>query len=163
MGTKFARGRMIGQYGNGYRFVPILHSFIDRANSTAIQVFNCKKLQRNISFMSRLITGFDMEIDEVIRLQCFQCSCHFVFIIRIIKSGCSFYRNAAKSGIVSDSIYQIDRRNNSSSFHLRESIGKGIHLRTVSRAPGPDTIGRVFAFGHTFQVQRMILQQFLRL
>lgn len=58
-------------------------------------------------------------------------------------------------------VYQIDCRNHRTFFHLRESFGESSHLRTITGAPGPNTIGGVFTFSYTFQVQRMILQQFL--
>ena len=95
MGAKLAGSGMVGQYGNRHRLVPILHCFVDRTYSTFVEVLYRQELQVDISFVSRLIAGFDMKINEIVRLQCFQGGSYFILIICIIQSGGSLYRNAA--------------------------------------------------------------------
>ena len=102
--------------------------------------------------MSSLITGFDMEIDEVIRLQSFQSGSYFILVICIIQSGCPLHCDATQAGIISDSVNQVNSRDNSSFLYLRESFGESGHLRTIAGAPRPDTIGRIFAFGNPLQI-----------
>src|SRR3712207_3456117 len=47
--AKFAGRGMIGQNGDGNRFFPTLHSFINRPHDTPIQVFDGHPLQRDIA------------------------------------------------------------------------------------------------------------------
>ena len=95
MGAKFAGSRMVGQYGNRHRLVPVLHCFVDRAYSTFVEVLYRQEFQIDIPFVSRLITGLDLKINEIVRLQCLQSGSYFILIICIIQSGGSLYRNTA--------------------------------------------------------------------
>jgi len=94
MSTKLTGSRMIGQYSDGYRFVPIFHCFINRTYGTFIKILDSEKFQVDVSLVSGLITGFDMQINKIICLQCFQGSGHFVCVVRLIKSGRSLYCDA---------------------------------------------------------------------
>ena len=84
MGTEFARRRMIRKHGDSHRLIPILHCFINRSLQHVCPDFNSKLLQLKISFVTGLITGLNMQIHKVVRLQCFQCCSHLILIIRII-------------------------------------------------------------------------------
>ena len=112
--------------------------------------------------MSGLIAGFDMQIDEIIRLQGFQCGSHFVLIIGIVQSGSTFHCQATQVRIISDTIDQIYSRNHCPPFHLWELIRQTFHFRTISGTPGPNTVSRVFPFRHSLLIQRMIFQKLLR-
>ena len=162
MCTQLAGSRMIGQNGNGDRFFPIFHRFINRTYGAAIQIFNGQPLQRKVSFMSRLIAGLDMQVNEIIRFQCVKSGSHFILVIGIVQSGRSFHRQAAQSGIIADTVNQIYGRDYSTFPHLRKLIRKCFHLRTITRAPRPNTVSRVFAFGCTLPIDGVFFQQFLR-
>ena len=108
MRTKLARSRMIGQHSDCYGFVPIFHSFVNRTYGTLIKILDRQEFQVDVSFMSGLIAGFDMQLNKIVSFQSFEGSGYFIFIIRIIKSGSSFYGNTAQTGIVTDSVNQID-------------------------------------------------------
>ena len=153
---------MIGQNGNGNRLFPIFHRFIDRAYGTTVQVLNRLHLQGNIPFMAGLITGFDMQINKIVRLQCIKGRRHLILVIGVVKSGCTFHRQATQTGIGSDAVNQIYGGNDSTSLHLRELIRELFHLRTIAGAPWPDAVGRVFARGCALLVDGMFLQQSLR-
>ena len=85
MCTQFARCGVVGKHGNSHRLVPIFHCLINRPYNPLIQIFNSELFQLKIPLMPCLVTGFDMQIDKVIRPKCFQCSSNLVFIICIIK------------------------------------------------------------------------------
>ena len=70
MRTELAGSGMVGQYGDGNGFLPILHSLVDRTYSTAVQILNRHNLQGDVSFVTGLITGLDMQVDKIIRPQC---------------------------------------------------------------------------------------------
>ena len=112
--------------------------------------------------MSGLIAGLDMQIDEIIRLQGFQCGSHFIFIIGIIQARCTFHCQATQVRIISDTIDQVYSRNHCPPFHLWELIRQTFHLRTIAGTPGPNTVSRVFPFRHPLLIQRMIFQKLLR-
>ena len=97
MGAKFAGSRMVGQYGNRHRLVPVLHCFVDRAYSTFVEVLYRQEFQIDIPFVSRLITSLDLKINEIHQVfyECFQSGSYFILIICIIQSGSSLYCNTA--------------------------------------------------------------------
>lgn len=64
MRTEFAGSGMVGQYGDSNGFLPILHSLVDRTYGTAVQILNRHNLQGDISFVTGLITGLDMQVDK---------------------------------------------------------------------------------------------------
>ena len=122
MRTEFAGSGMVGQYGNGNGFLPILHSLVDRTYSTAVQILNRHNLQGDISFVTGLITGLDMQVDKIIRPQCIKGGSHLILIVGIIKPRRTFYGDAPQSGIVADAVNQIHGRNHSTTLHLRELV-----------------------------------------
>ena len=158
MCTQFARCGVVGKHGNSHRFVPIFHCLINRPYNPLIQIFNSELFQLKIPLMPCLVTGFDMQIDKVIRPKCFQCSSNLVFIICIIKSCCPLHGDATQSGIISDSVNQIDSRNDRTFPDNRILLCQWLHLRTIARTPRPDAVGRIFTFGYTLLVNRMFSQ-----
>ena len=111
--------------------------------------------------MTSFITGLDMQVDEIIRLQCFKRFGHLVLIIGIIKSRRSFYIDASKSCIYSDSIDQVHRRDNRTFTDNRIHDRQWLHGRSITWAPWPNAIGRILAFCYSFQIDGMVSQQLL--
>jgi threonine synthase len=91
MRTEFAGSGMVGQYGDSNGFLPILHSLVDRTYGTAVQILNRHNLQGDISFVTGLITGLDMQVDKIIRPQCIKGGSHLILIVGIIKPRRTFY------------------------------------------------------------------------
>lgn len=78
---------MIGQNGNRYRFVPVFHCFVNRSYGTFVEILDREKFQVDIPFVPRLIAGFNVKINKIVRFQGFQCGSYFILVIRIIKPG----------------------------------------------------------------------------
>ena len=122
MRTELAGSGMVGQYGDGNGFLPILHSLVDRTYSTAVQILNRHNLQGDVSFMTGLITGFDMQVDKIIRPQCIESGSHLILIVGIIKPRRTFYGDTPQPRIVADAVNQIHGRNHGAAPHLRKLV-----------------------------------------
>ena len=161
MCTKLTRCRMIRKDRYCHRLFPFLQGFINRADYPFVQILDGLLLQGKIPFMSCFITGLDMQVNEIIRLQCFKRFRHFVLIIGIIKSRRSFYIDASESCIYPDSIDQIHRRDNRTFTDSRIHDRQWLHGRSITRTPWPNAIGRILAFCYSFQIDGMVGQQLL--
>ena len=162
MSAMLAWCRMVRKYGNSYWLIPILYSLIYRTYRTFIKILYCLKLQFQVAFMSCLVTCLNMQINEIIRFQSFDCSCCLSFIICIIKSCSTFHIYTSQSGITSDTTDKIYSCYHRAFLYLRIFLRQRFHLRSVSGTPWPYTVCRVLAFSHTFQIYRMRCQKFLR-
>ena len=162
MCAEFARCGMVGKHGNGYRFVPILHGLVDRPYYPLVEILDGELLQLEVAFVSGLIARLDMQINQIVRFQCIKSSIHLILIIRVVKTGGTFYIDASQTGIHTDAIDQVHGRDNRPFLNRRIHHRERFHLRTIPRTPRPNAIGRVLAFGHALQIQGMIFQKLLR-
>ena len=112
--------------------------------------------------MSGFVACLNMQINEVIRFQGFDCSCCLSFIICIIKSCSTFHVYTSQSGITSDTTDKIYSSYHRALLYLRIFLRQWFHLRSVARTPWPYTVGRILTLSHSFQIYRMRCQQFLR-
>ena len=122
MRTEFAGSGMVGQYGDSNGVLPILHSLVDRTYGTAVQILNRHNLQGDVSFMTGLITGLDMQVDKIIRPQCIKGGSHLILIVGIIKPRRTFYGDTPQPRIVADTVNQIHGRNHGAAPHLRKLV-----------------------------------------
>ena len=54
MCAEFARCGMIGEHGDGHRFVPLLHGLVDRPYHPLVEVLDGELLQVEVAFMTGL-------------------------------------------------------------------------------------------------------------
>ena len=112
--------------------------------------------------MACLVAGFYVQVDEVIGFQRFECGSGLVLIVGVVQAGGTLYLQSPQACIVADAVDQVDGRDDSSFVDLGIFLVQRLHLWTITGAPWPNAVGRVLAFGLALQVDRMVLEQFLR-
>src|SRR5690554_2133276 len=110
--------------------------------------------------MPRLVAGFDMKIDKILLLQCFQCCRGLSFVVGVVESRGTLHHDHLQPGINADAPDQVDGRDYRTALY-RVYLVEWSHLWPVTGRPGPDAVGRMLPLRHTFFVQRMVGQQLL--
>ena len=113
--------------------------------------------------MTGFVARLYMQIHEITVFQGFYRRLGLAFVIRIVQTGSPFHIYDLQTGITSDTPYEVYGGNDRTLFDLRISLRQRNHGRTVAAAPRPNTVGRIAAFLHPADIQRVVGQQPLRL
>ena len=150
---------MIGEECDTNRFVPLLHLLQDAGNDTLVDGFHTGLLQLGLAIVSGFVGGLDVEEDEILLLELFDGSIGLPFVVGVPQSCCARHDHLIEAAIDTDAEDEVNGRNDSARVDTRrEEVLERLHLRAIAKAPGPDAVGGVLAFGLSLQVDGMVGQ-----
>ena len=109
--------------------------------------------------MSGLVACFDMQENEILFAQCIEGCFGLSLIVGVCQARGSFHLYDFESGIMADAAYQVNSRDNTSTFDIGIKLHQRLHGRAIASTPRPDT---VCLFSPSL-IERMVGQQCLTL
>ena len=153
---------MVWENGDRNRFFPILHFLINGTHYAIVKVFNRALLQIHVTFVTRFVAGFDMQVNEVLLAEGVECHADFVFVVRIVKTCRALHFGSFKTCVVTNTANEVYGRDDRTRLHLGEFLAQEFHLRTEASAPRPNAIRGILTLLHTAKIDGMILEHLLR-
>ena len=152
---------MVWENGDRNGFIPVFNFLINGAHYAIVQIFNGALLQIHITLVTSFVTGFDVQVNEVLLAECVERHAYFVLVVCIVKASSSLYFGSFKASVMTNTANEVDGWDYGARLHLGELFTQEFHLRTVAAAPRPNAIRRILSLLHAAKVDGVIFKYLL--
>ena len=157
------RRGMVRQYGNADRLIHLFDSLHDRLDEPLVQIVDGAQLQVQVAVVTSLVGSLDMHENEIVGLQRVDSRLRLSLIVGIGKACSSGNLDDTQTGIATDTLYEVDSRDDGSALDVRKLLHQRLHGRTIAAAPRPDAVGLTLPLSGLCHVVGVFGKQLLRL